>query len=104
LTGTNLWLIGPFNKLERVKCSECTTCYHFFSIFDIQVIHPAQLPVVQAAFSPSPDRIKWATDLITEFRQHEASGQGAFNFRGHMIDMPLVKQAQNILDLHQKMN
>ena len=67
------------------------------------MIHPAQLPIVQEAFAPSAERIKWATDLITEFRQHEASGKGAFNFRGHMIDMPLVKQAQNILDMHERM-
>ena len=36
-------------------------------------------------------------------REHESKGKGAFNFRGHMIDMPLVKQAQNILDMHRKM-
>jgi hypothetical protein len=37
------------------------------------------------------------------FREHEAQGKGAFNFRGHMIDMPLVKQAQNILDMKKRM-
>ncbi len=64
-----------------------------------QVIHPGQVPVVQAAFSPSQDKVEWATQLIKEFREHEGSGRGAFNFRGSMIDMPLVKQAQNIVDM-----
>jgi citrate lyase subunit beta-like protein len=68
------------------------------------VIHPSQLPIVHEAFSPSPDRIEWATNLIAEFREHESKGQGAFNFRGHMIDMPLVKQAQKILDMKERMN
>jgi citrate lyase subunit beta-like protein len=39
------------------------------------VIHPAQLSIVQEAFSPSADRIKWASDLIGEFRQHESGGK-----------------------------
>jgi citrate lyase subunit beta-like protein len=64
-----------------------------------QVIHPGQVPVVQKAFSPSQEKIQWATELISEFREHEKQGKGAFNFRGHMIDMPLVKQAQRILDM-----
>lgn len=68
-----------------------------------QVIHPGQVPIVQAAFAPSQDRIEWATQLIREFREHEANGKGAFTFRGSMIDMPLVKQAQNIVDMTEKM-
>ena len=67
-----------------------------------QVIHPTQVPVVHQAFSPSQSRINWATELIQEFRQHEISGKGAFTFRGSMIDMPLVKQAENILLVHEK--
>merc|ERR1711963_684444 len=64
-----------------------------------QVIHPAQIPVVQEAFAPSPEKISWATELIQAFEQHQQEGKGAFTFRGHMIDMPLLKQAQNIVDL-----
>ncbi len=62
-----------------------------------QVIHPGQVDVVQKAFAPSEEKMKWAEDLVTEFRQREESGKGAFNFRGSMIDMPLVKQAENII-------
>ena len=68
----------------------------------LQVIHPTQVPVVHEAFSPSQSRIEWATELINEFRQHETSGKGAFTFRGAMIDMPLVKQAENILEIQNK--
>ena len=69
-----------------------------------QVIHPTQVPVVHEAFSPSQSRINWATELIQEFRQHEISGKGAFTFRGAMIDMPLVKQAENILFVNGEIN
>ncbi len=64
-----------------------------------QVIHPAQVPIVQRAFSPAPERIEWARALITAFEEQQAEGRGAFSFRGHMIDMPTVKQARNVLAL-----
>ncbi|XP_041462594.1 citramalyl-CoA lyase, mitochondrial-like [Lytechinus variegatus] len=64
-----------------------------------QVIHPSQVPIVQQSFSPSPDRVEWATQLLAGFQQHQETGQGAFMFRGSMIDMPLVLQAKNIMEL-----
>ncbi|KAL4635521.1 hypothetical protein GN956_G13391 [Arapaima gigas] len=64
-----------------------------------QIIHPGQIKVVQEEFSPSPERVTWAADLIAAFEQHQKLGKGAFTFRGSMIDMPLLKQAQNIVAL-----
>ncbi|XP_053240505.1 citramalyl-CoA lyase, mitochondrial isoform X2 [Podarcis raffonei] len=64
-----------------------------------QVIHPNQVAVVQEQFSPSPEKIMWAEELITAFEEHQRIGKGAFTFRGSMIDMPLLKQAQNIVSL-----
>uniref|UniRef100_A0A8D2Q1P5 Citramalyl-CoA lyase, mitochondrial n=1 Tax=Varanus komodoensis TaxID=61221 RepID=A0A8D2Q1P5_VARKO len=64
-----------------------------------QVIHPNQVAVVQEQFSPSSEKIKWAQELIEAFEQHQRIGKGAFTFRGSMIDMPLLKQARNIVTL-----
>ncbi|XP_048871090.1 citramalyl-CoA lyase, mitochondrial isoform X2 [Brienomyrus brachyistius] len=64
-----------------------------------QVIHPNQVQIVQQEFSPSAERVKWAEDLIAAFEEHQKLGKGAFTFRGSMIDMPLLKQAQNIVTL-----
>ncbi|XP_012296385.1 citramalyl-CoA lyase, mitochondrial isoform X2 [Aotus nancymaae] len=64
-----------------------------------QVIHPNQIAVVQEQFSPSPEKIKWAEELIAAFKEHQQLGKGAFTFQGSMIDMPLLKQAQNIVTL-----
>ncbi|KAL0964109.1 hypothetical protein UPYG_G00318840 [Umbra pygmaea] len=64
-----------------------------------QVIHPNQVQAVQEEFSPSQDRVQWATELIAAFDEHQKQGKGAFTFQGSMIDMPSVKQAQNILTL-----
>ena len=63
-----------------------------------QVIHPGQVEIVQKAFTPSQERLEWATKLMEAFKAHQEDGKGAFTFRGHMIDMPTVKQAQNVLD------
>ncbi|MCL4126873.1 UNVERIFIED_CONTAM: hypothetical protein GTU68_024546 [Idotea baltica] len=62
-----------------------------------QVIHPSQIDIVQTAFSPSPEKLRWAQDLVVAFRDHQQEGKGAFTFHGNMIDMPLLLQAQNIL-------
>uniref|UniRef100_A0A3Q1GTZ0 Citrate lyase beta like n=1 Tax=Acanthochromis polyacanthus TaxID=80966 RepID=A0A3Q1GTZ0_9TELE len=64
-----------------------------------QVIHPGQIQAVQEEFSPSQERVQWAKELIAAFDQHQKEGKGAFTFRGSMIDMPSLKQAQNIVTL-----
>ncbi|KAM3933560.1 LOW QUALITY PROTEIN: citramalyl-CoA lyase, mitochondrial [Leptodactylus fuscus] len=64
-----------------------------------QVIHPSQIPIVHEQFTPSADKIKWAYELISAFEEHQRLGKGAFTFHGSMIDMPLLKQAQNIVTL-----
>ncbi len=40
-----------------------------------QVIHPDQVAIVQEAFTPSPDKIEWATELIKAFDDHQQSGK-----------------------------
>lgn len=64
-----------------------------------QVIHPSHVPIVQEAFYPNAEKVEWATELIKEFEGHQATGAGAFTFRGSMIDMPLLRQAKNIIQL-----
>ncbi|CAG9856980.1 unnamed protein product [Phyllotreta striolata] len=66
-----------------------------------QVIHPNQIGIVQESFMPSIDTIEWAQGLLDAFERHQATGKGAFTYRGSMIDMPTMKQAKNIIDLIQ---
>ena len=63
----------------------------------IQVIHPSQVPIVQEAFSPSAEKLEWARELVKAFNEQSEQGRGAIEFRGQMVDMPLVLQARNIL-------
>jgi len=64
-----------------------------------QIIHPAQIDVVNKAFAPTEERIDYAERLVKAFDAHQLTGKGAFAFEGNMIDMPTVLQAQNILNL-----
>ncbi|XP_022908887.1 citramalyl-CoA lyase, mitochondrial-like [Onthophagus taurus] len=64
-----------------------------------QVIHPNQVPIVQEAFLPSQKQIEWASAILNAFEEQQKIGKGAFNLEGTMIDMPTVKQAQNIMNL-----
>lgn len=64
-----------------------------------QAIHPGQVDIVQACFSPSLEKVAWATELIKLFEEHQTSGKGAFTFKGQMIDKPLLLQAQNIVNI-----
>ena len=63
-----------------------------------QVIHPAQVGPVQEAFTPDDDSIAKAKRLVEAFEAHQKEGRGAFGLDGQMIDMPLVKSAQNVLE------
>jgi citrate lyase subunit beta-like protein len=63
-----------------------------------QVIHPNQVGVVQEAFSPSSEAIEYAQRVIDAFSVSQKEGRGAFALDGKMIDMPLLKNAQKVLD------
>jgi citrate lyase subunit beta/citryl-CoA lyase len=57
-------------------------------------VHPRQVPVVRAAFAPTPEQIDWATRLLTEAGKHDA---GVFRYEGQMVDGPVFAQARRIL-------
>jgi citrate lyase subunit beta/citryl-CoA lyase len=61
----------------------------------MMAIHPAQVPVINAAFTPSEAEILHARAVVAAF---EASpGAGALSLDGRMIDRPHLVQAQRIL-------
>lgn len=62
-----------------------------------QVIHPAQVEPVQTAFTPNDEAIEQAKRIVAGFETGQAEGKGAFALDGKMIDMPLLKNAQKVL-------
>jgi len=63
-----------------------------------QVIHPAQVEPVQMAFTPSKEAIANAKQIVETFETSQKEGKGAFALDGKMIDMPLLKNAQKVLE------
>jgi citrate lyase subunit beta-like protein len=63
-----------------------------------QIIHPNQVPVVQEAFTPSDAAIEYAKRIVESFESSQREGKGAYALDGKMIDMPLLKNAQKVLD------
>ena len=63
-----------------------------------QIIHPNQVAAVQEAFTPSPEAIGYAQRVVDAFTASQKEGKGAFALDGKMIDMPLLKNAQKVLD------
>ncbi len=62
-----------------------------------QVIHPNQVSVAQAAFTPSEEAIAYAERIVETFEASQKEGRGAYSLDGKMIDMPLLKNAQKVL-------
>ncbi len=63
-----------------------------------QVIHPNQVAPVQDAFSPSDEAIANALRVVETAAQHQAEGAGAYALDGKMIDAPVVKAAEWVLE------
>ena len=57
-------------------------------------IHPAQVAVVNAAFTPSAAEIDWAQRVVAGFT---AAGGGVFSLDGRMVDAPVLLLAQRTL-------
>jgi citrate lyase subunit beta/citryl-CoA lyase len=58
-------------------------------------IHPDQIPVVNAAFTPSDDEVRAAQELLAAA---ESAGRGAFEHGGQMVDVPHVVRARRLIE------
>jgi len=61
-------------------------------------IHPRQIAILHGAFTPEPDEIGRAQALIAAFEMQADAGTGAFQVDGRMVDMPMIRAAQAVLE------
>jgi citrate lyase subunit beta/citryl-CoA lyase len=61
-------------------------------------IHPAQVAWAHEAFSPSAEELERARRLLAAYDEAKAAGTAAIAFEGQMVDEPLARQAQALLD------
>ena len=62
-------------------------------------VHPAQVPLLNEAFTPTEAERDWARRVVEGNRLAEAEGRGAFQVDGKMVDPPVVRRAEEILAL-----
>jgi citrate lyase subunit beta/citryl-CoA lyase len=64
----------------------------------MMALHPAQVPIINAAFTPTTEQLGLARDIVDAFaREPEA---GVLVVRGRMVDAPHLLQARKLLDRH----
>jgi len=62
-------------------------------------IHPAQLDIINATFSPSPVEVEYARRVVDAFAEAERTGKGSTSLDGKVVDVPVVKRARAVLDV-----
>jgi citrate lyase subunit beta/citryl-CoA lyase len=63
------------------------------------VIHPNQIEIVHTVFKPSQKDIDEAIAIEGAIKKAEESGSGVIALNGRMVDTPVVKKAQKIIQL-----
>jgi len=62
-------------------------------------IHPRQIEVIHEAFAPTTEEIEKAKKIVEAFNEAEKKGLSVVSLGSKMIDPPVVKRAQKILQL-----
>jgi citrate lyase subunit beta/citryl-CoA lyase len=60
-------------------------------------IHPAQIPVIHAAFAPSPAEIERAQEIVGAFEQAQQRGVAVVSLGSKMVDPPVVQRALKLV-------
>ncbi len=60
-------------------------------------IHPAQIDTINETFSPNAEDVAYARRVVEAWDEAEAAGRGSLSIDGRMVDVPVVKRAQNLL-------
>ena len=66
-------------------------------------IHPAQIDIINETFSPSAAEIEHARQVVEAFEEAASRGRGSTSLDGKVIDVPVVKRAQAVLELAESM-
>ena len=60
-------------------------------------IHPNQIAVLNEVFTPAPEAVAEARELVAAFEAHARRGVYAFTFKGQMVDAPHLTRARKVL-------
>jgi citrate lyase subunit beta / citryl-CoA lyase len=64
--------------------------------FDVKVaLHPTQVSVIRDGYAPTGEQVTWARHVLAA----AADQRGAFAFEGIMVDAPVLRRAERIVQL-----
>ncbi len=64
--------------------------------FDVKVaLHPSQVEVIREGYRPTPEQVEWARHILAAVGDQ----QGAWAFEGIMVDAPVLRRAERIVQL-----
>ncbi len=87
-------LYSDFRDLEGLK--KAAEASHADGFAGMLAIHPDQVQVINAAFSPSEKALARARAIVDAFSANP--GKGALSLDGEMIDQPHLEQARKLLE------
>ncbi len=88
--------VADYNDLDGIEKSarEART----FGFDGASCVHPDVVPILNRAFSVSPAELDHARALVAAFDKANAAGHGAFEFKGRMVDEPVVQRARALIE------
>ncbi len=90
-----LGTVTDYTDLEAVRT--VLTRSRQFGFEGAACIHPAIVPLLNEAFSPTPDEAVWAERVTKEYAAAQEAGTGAITLDGKMIDVPVAIRAERVL-------
>ena len=91
-----------FKDPDRLKInSELSKSIGFKGKF---AIHPLQVEIINKCFSPTKKEIDHALEVIRVFEEAAAKGRGSTSLEGQVVDVPVVKRAEALIDQAKQMD
>jgi len=68
--------------------------------FGKSAIHPRQVPIIHEVFSPTPEELAWAKQVLWAFEQ--SGGAATKTAGGEFVDRPVAERAKQLLEAAQR--
>jgi citrate lyase subunit beta/citryl-CoA lyase len=94
---------GVYSRLDDDAGLEHTTQQsRSLGFFGRSALHPRQVPIINAVFTPSEAEVAHAREVVAASDTAEASGSGALRLpNGDFVDVAFVRRAQAVLQLEE---
>jgi citrate lyase subunit beta/citryl-CoA lyase len=66
-------------------------------------IHPLQVKVLNEEMMPTEDELSSARAIVGAYDEAKAQGRGSIEFEGKMLDEPIVKRSNQLLELAERL-